>query len=106
MEEKKIQFEGISDEETWKLFSWFEKLINQTETKKVIRLLDFLNKKSNVSWNTIYDLSFFMQRKNDESSEQTETWNKQNENKICLRLYRNIINGKPILKRGDVYRNE
>ena len=84
MEEKKIQFEGISDEETWKLFSWFEKLINQSETKKVIRLLDFLNKKSNVSWNTIYDLSFFMQRKNDESSEQTETWNNQNENRDFL----------------------
>ena len=61
MEEKKIQFEGISDEETWKLFSWFEKLINQTETKKVVRFLDFVNKKPDLSWKELYKLSFFAQ---------------------------------------------
>ena len=63
MEEKKIQFEGISDEETWKLFSWFEKLINQTETKKVIRFLDFINKKPEFSWKKPYTFSFFARQK-------------------------------------------
>ena len=70
MEEKKIQFEGISDEETWKLFSWFEKLINQSETKKVIRFLDFINKKPEFSWKKPYTFSFFAQVKDNEKKDE------------------------------------
>ena len=43
-EDLKIQLDWQFDEDSKKLFSLFEKLINQSDIKNVIRFLEFVNK--------------------------------------------------------------